>query len=361
MIRVVVAEDSPTARHLLVAMLESDAGLKVVGEASTGHEAVELVERLAPDLVTMDVEMPGLDGLSATREIMVRRPTPIIVVSSQAQERAVSLSFEATRAGALLVLPKPSSPSAADFAAQRAQLVAMAKAMAAVKVVRRWGAPVPVAMPPVAPVASSDGEPLRRRVRLVAIGASTGGPAALRDVLAALPPRFGAPVAVVQHIATGFVAGLATWLGRESGHPVRVAEEGEPLRAGHVYLAPDERHLRLALPDLRATLGSDAPVSGFRPSATALFESAAPLGGALVSVILTGMGSDGVTGLHAVRAAGGHVIAQDEASSIVWGMPREAVRAGLPHEVLPLAGIGPRIATLLAATMRASGAWGSPP
>lgn len=350
MIRVVVAEDSPTARQLLVAMLESDPGVRVVGEAATGRDAVELVERLAPDLVTMDVEMPGLDGLSATREIMVRRPTPIIVVSSQVQERSVALSFEATRAGALLVLPKPVSPADPDFPAQRAQLVAMAKAMAAVKVVRRWGAAPPAsAVRTPGPVAPP--EPLRRRVRLVAVAASTGGPAALRDVLAALPPRFGAPVVVVQHIATGFVQGLATWLARETGHGVHVAVEGAPLRAGHVYLAPDERHLRVAAPDglgARLTLADEPAIGGFRPSATPLFESAAAMGSGLLACILTGMGSDGVAGLHAVRAAGGHVIAQDEPSSVVWGMPREAVRAGVADEVLPLADIGPRIAALVA-------------
>lgn len=353
MIRVVVAEDSPTARQLLVAMLESDPGVRVVGEAATGRDAVELVERLAPDLVTMDVEMPGLDGLSATREIMVRRPTPIIVVSSQAQERSVALSFEATRAGALLVLPKPVSPADPDFPAQRAQLVAMAKAMAAVKVVRRWGAAPPAAAARTPTPGAMPLEPLRRRVRLVAVAASTGGPAALREVLAALPPRFGAPVVVVQHIATGFVQGLATWLARETGHGVHVAVEGAPLRAGHVYLAPDEHHLRVAALDglgARLTLADEPAIGGFRPSATPLFESAASMGSALLACILTGMGSDGVSGLYAVRAAGGHVIAQDEPSSVVWGMPREAVRAGVADEVLPLVDIGPRIAALVART-----------
>ena len=149
MIRVVVAEDSPTARHLLVAMLESDPELKVVGEANNGRQAVELVERLSPDLVTMDVEMPEIDGLAATQQIMMRRPTPIIVISSQVRERAVALSFEATRAGALLVLPKPESPGASGFEQQRSELVSMAKAMAAVKVVRRWGAPAPANAPRV--------------------------------------------------------------------------------------------------------------------------------------------------------------------------------------------------------------------
>jgi two-component system chemotaxis response regulator CheB len=344
-IRVVVAEDSPTARHLLVAMLESDPGLKVVGEATSGTQAVEMVERLSPDLVTMDVEMPGLDGLAATQEIMMRRPTPIIVVSSQARDRAIALSFEATRAGALLVLPKPESPTAAGFEAQRAELVSMAKAMAAVKVVRRWGGPVlPMERAPRV-------EGGRRAVRLVAVGASTGGPAALRELLVAMPPGTVPPIAIVQHIATGFVQGLATWLGGETRHQVRVASDGELALAGHVYLAPDERHLRVvddARGRLRLSLTDTPAVGGFRPSATPLFESAAALRGAALACILTGMGSDGVVGLRGVHAAGGRVLAQDEATSVVWGMPREAVRAGVVDEVLPLGEIGPRIAALAA-------------
>lgn len=347
MIRVVVAEDSPTARHLLVAMLESDPALKVVGEATNGRQAVEMVERLSPDLVTMDVEMPEVDGLAATQQIMMRRPTPIIVVSSLARERAVSLSFEATRAGALLVLPKPESPTASGFEGQRAELVAMAKAMAAVKVVRRWGAPAPVQRP--RPPAEGTRPAPARTIRLVAIAASTGGPAALREVLAALPPRFRVPVVVVQHIAPGFVQGLATWLASETRHPVRLATGGETAHIGHVYLAPDDHHLQVhanGYGPVRISLSEASPIGGFRPSATPLFESAAALGPEVLACILTGMGSDGVTGLHAVHAGGGRVLAQDEATSVVWGMPREAVRAGLADEVLPLAQIGPRIAEL---------------
>jgi two-component system, chemotaxis family, protein-glutamate methylesterase/glutaminase len=347
-IRIVVAEDSPTARHLLVAMLESDPELTVVGEASNGRQAVEMVERLSPDLVTMDVEMPEVDGLAATQQIMMRRPTPIIVISSLARERAVSLSFEATRAGALLVLPKPESPAASRFEAQRAELVAMAKAMAAVKVVRRWGAPSPAGSP-TRPEPARAAATMSRGIRLVAIAASTGGPAALRDVLGALPARFPVPVVVVQHIAPGFVNGLAAWLANETRHPVRLASDGEVARIGHVYIAPDDHHLQVlsnGFGPVRLSLVDAGAIGGFRPSATPMFESAAALGNELLACILTGMGSDGVTGLHAVHSAGGRVIAQDEATSVVWGMPREAVRAGLADEVLPLAQVGPRIAEL---------------
>jgi two-component system chemotaxis response regulator CheB len=168
-------------------------------------------------------------------------------------------------------------------------------------------------------------------------------------VLGALPARFGVPVVVVQHIATGFVHGLATWLSSETRHPVHLAIDGGAMRPGHVYLAPDERQLRVAIDTqgaLRLALVDGPAVGGFRPSATPLFESAAALRGDLLACILTGMGSDGVAGLRAVHAARGYVIAQDEASSVVWGMPREAERAGVADEVLPLRDIGPRIAAL---------------
>jgi two-component system chemotaxis response regulator CheB len=337
MIRVLVAEDSPTARALLVAMLESDPDIRVVGQAHTGSEAVEMAARLEPDLITMDVEMPEMDGLTATQRIMMRTPTPIIIISAQAKGRVAELGLDATRAGALLVLPKPSGPDAPDFAAQRSQLVAMAKAMAQVKVVRRWSPGLERQPRPMQTVARAPGtEP----ARLVAVGASTGGPAALHDILAALPASFAAPILVVQHIARGFVSALAHWLGTDSPLRVRVASDGEAARPGVVYLAPDDRHLGVRADpagSLHIALSRAEPLGGFRPSADWLFQSAAAAAGhGVLAVILTGMGDDGVEGLRAVRAAGGRVIAQDESTSVIYGMPREAVRAGVVHDVVAL-------------------------
>ena len=334
MIRVLVAEDSPTARQLLVTMLTSDPGITVVGEARNGAEAVEMAERLRPDLITMDVQMPVLDGLEATMRIVGKVPTPIIIVSSQANAGELELSLEATRAGALMVLPKPEGPHSARFREQQDHLVAMVKAMSDVKVVRRWGASTP-AKPHRAFVNSkpvqSTGQP-----RVVAIGASTGGPAALRDVLAAMPANFPIPILVVQHISKGFLGGLANWLAANTRLQVRVASSSDTARGGVVYLAPDDHHLGIR-EDGRIVLSSAPPVGSFRPSASRLFESAAEaFGGRMIAVILTGMGDDGVSGLRAVHAAGGLVIAQDEATSVVYGMPREAARAGVVRTVLPL-------------------------
>jgi two-component system chemotaxis response regulator CheB len=345
MIRVLVAEDSPTARRLLVEMLTSDPGITVVGEARNGLEAVEMAERLRPDLITMDVQMPELDGLEATMRIVGKVPTPIIIVSSQANASEVELSLEATRAGALMVLPKPEGPLSPRFREQQEQLVAMVKAMSDVKVVRRWGASTPakghraIGTPP-----SRSAE----RPRVIAIGASTGGPAALRDVFSVMPPNFSLPVLVVQHISKGFVNGLANWLAANTRLQVRVATASDVAKPGVVYLAPDDQHLGIR-EDGRIELTSGPPIGSFRPSATHLFQSAArAYGGRVTAVILTGMGDDGVTGLRAVHAAGGLVVAQDEASCVVYGMPREAVRAGVVTVVLPLSEIASRLVEVVA-------------
>jgi two-component system chemotaxis response regulator CheB len=293
----------------------------------------------------MDVEMPELDGLEATMRIVGKVPTPIIIVSSQANASEVELSLEATRAGALMVLPKPAGPTSPRFREQQAHLVAMVKAMSDVKVVRRWGASTPtraqrsLSVHPAHPA---------ERPRVLAIGASTGGPAALRDLLHALPANFPLPVLVVQHISKGFVNGLANWLGANTPLEVRVATESEMVRPQVVYLAPDDQHLGIR-EDGRIQLSNAPLIGSFRPSATHLFASAAAAyRSRMIALILTGMGDDGVTGLRAVHAAGGVVIAQDEATSIVYGMPREAARAGVVTATLALPQIAPYLVEAVA-------------
>lgn len=343
MIRVVVAEDSLTVRQLLVAILESDPEIRVVGQAKNGAEAVELTTSLKPDLVTMDVHMPVMDGFEATKEIMVHVPTPILIVSSSVSGRDVELSLNAMRAGALMVIGKPDISQSSRFDERPEGFVAMAKAMAQVKVVRHW-----VRRPRAAPAAPAQRMAPGAPVRLVAVVASTGGPAALQRILAALPGDFAVPILVVQHIATGFVGGLAEWLSASCNLRVKVAEHGEPALKRTVLLAPDDRQLGVG-PDGRVAVVDAPPVNGFRPSGTHLFASAAQAYGASVAaVILTGMGSDGVEGLKAVKAAGGRVLAQDEASSVVYGMPGEAVSAGVVDAVLAVDEMAPRLVGLLA-------------
>lgn len=342
MIRVLVVEDSSAARELLVSILSSDPQIEVVGEAVNGRQALELARRLHPDLICMDVHMPDMDGMSATREIMEQAPTRIVLVTSVHDPDEVQESLDAMQLGALTVIAKPEGPGSARFARERARLLSTVKAMATVQVVRRRMAPVAqrreTMLHPVPPPTS---------VEVVAIAASTGGPAALKEVLSGLPRRPRVPILVVQHIAAGFVGPFATWLASCSGLRARVAVHGERLEPATVYIAPDGAHLGV---DGRgaARLADIGPIGGFRPSASFLFESVGrAYGPTAAMVILTGMGSDGVPGLRTARATGSYVLAQDEATSVVYGMPREAVAAGLVHEVLPLPQIGPRLAELL--------------
>jgi two-component system chemotaxis response regulator CheB len=356
-IRVLVADDSPTSRALLVGLFASEPDFRVVGEATNGQEAVDMAERLAPDLITMDVQMPVMDGLEATKQIMVRSPRPIIIVSTTARDHEVKLSLEATLAGALMVLPKPEGPTSPGFEYDRRQIVSMARAMSQVKVVRRHGAMSPYAVntPPSSRVAHTPRSAARAvaaaaDVRLVAIAASTGGPAAIRTILAGLPRSFPVPILIVQHIARGFTSGLAHWLAGDTALHVKLAELGERANPGSVYIAPDELHIGCRLDkanDIRILLDNAPAVGAFRPSANYLFRSIAEsLGARALSVILTGMGDDGIAGLRAAKAAGGRVIAQDEESSVIFGMPREAARAGVVDYVVGLNSIARRLVEL---------------
>jgi two-component system chemotaxis response regulator CheB len=335
-IRVLVAEDSPTTRAMFVDLFENADGFAVAGEAQNGAEAIEQAIALSPDLIVMDVHMPIVDGLDATKEIMRQVPTPILMVSASSNVADVSLGLSATQAGALMLLEKPSHDRE-----ELRSFLGMAKAMAAVKVVRRWSS-APKWTPRSTPAATR----LQRGYQLVAIGTSTGGPAALHRILIDLPRDFPAPILVVQHMSRGFIDGLARWLSANVELKVVVASDGDLLAPGTVYLGPDNRHIGTA--DRRIVLSSEAPNNGFRPSIDNLFDSCArAYGPALVAVMLTGMGQDGVNGLETVKARGGRILAQDEESSVVYGMAQVAVERGLVDEVYPLDLIGRRLRDLV--------------
>ena len=344
-LRVLIAEDSPTTRALLTAILAGDAEIEVVGAACTGVEAVEMASRMRPDVVTMDIDMPEMNGLVATQRIMAEAPTPIVIISSTVRGRETQLSLDATAAGALCVIAKPESPLAPAFDDQARELLATVKAMAGVKVVRRWMRSGPVSTP--VPFSRS-GWTQKERVRIVAIAASTGGPAVLYDILGRMPANFAVPILVVQHMAHGFVGAFATWLDGGCGLRVQVAAHGTPLRGGTVYVAPDGAHLGVTARDA-VEVRPGAPVGGFLPSATCLFESVSKrYGRSAAGVILTGMGGDGVAGLRRLHATGAPVLAQDEESSVIYGMPGEAVRAGVVTEVLSPRSIADRLMTFAA-------------
>jgi two-component system, chemotaxis family, protein-glutamate methylesterase/glutaminase len=339
MIRVVVADDSATARQMLRAILEHDGDVQVVAEAQNGMEAVRLVEEHRPDLVIMDVHMPVADGIEATKEIMMRAPTPILIVSAVTQ-RDVDLSLSATRAGALMALAKPQGPSAPHFEESATELLSMARAMSQVKVVRRWSASAQTPRPMTR----------RRRPRaapeIVAMAASTGGPAAFMRVLMELPQTFPVPILLVQHIARDFAAGFADWLGSSCALRVRLARDGEEPQPGVVHVAPDDLHLGVR--HGRISLSHEPPIGGFRPSATHLFRSAGQhYGSRMIGVVLTGMGSDGADGLAEAHDAGASVIAQDEATSVVYGMAQEAVRRNAVDWVMPIEQIAARLVELV--------------
>jgi two-component system chemotaxis response regulator CheB len=342
MIRVLVVDDSPTLRQLIRSILESDPELQVVGQACNGEEAIALCHRLEPDIITTDICMPKMDGFQATRHIMAKSPRPILVLTSTKSDLELGISSKALEAGALMVVGKPHGLPGEDPKAD--QLIAQVKAMAGVKVVtRRWRLekkkPAPLRREPA--LTPSPGP-----VRLIAIGASTGGPPALQAILSQLPADL--PVAVVQHISPGFVQGLARWLNETTPLRVKVAENGEILQPGTVYLAPDDRHL-LVTAGGQARLRASPLVGGHRPSATVLFQSVAQnYGSAAVGVLLTGMGKDGAQGFKALHEAGAHTIAQDEATCVVFGMPKEAIALGAVEEVLPLEQIGARLGALMA-------------
>ncbi len=336
--RVLIAEDSATVRQLLVEILCSDRDVQVVGEAINGVEVVAMTKKLRPDIVTMDVRMPLMDGFEATKQIMIEVPTPIVIVSASLDVRDVEVSMHALRAGALTVIAKPVGPSAPDFAEACLHFLSTVKAMSQVKVVRHWpqrgGGERWAAEPRTDPALPA---------MVVALSASTGGPSALCKILSSLPGDFPIPILVVQHIAHGFVSGFTSWLTTNVALRAKVAEAGEPSQPRTIYVAPDDRHLGVG--DDRTLLVSSAPpLCGFRPSASFLFESVARVfGRSTLAIVLTGMGEDGLEGLRAVRQAGGQIFAQDEPTSVVFGMPGAAVAAGLADATLPLDSIGERI------------------
>ena len=339
-IRALVAHGSTSDRARLTTLLRGDPAITVIGEAASVSQVIAMAKRHSPHVVAIGVHLPADGGLAATRRIMVEAPTPIVIVADDADAMQARMSVSALHAGALAVIPKPwmSDRSVPEQEAQ--QFVSTIKALSQVKVIHhRHERQLPV-VPAV--------QPSRRHgpVRIVAMAASTGGPGALQELLSALPASFPAPILVVQHMAPGFVQGLAAQLDAVCALEVRVASHGDPLLPQSVLMAPDGHHLRVSERS-RIVLSREDPVSGFRPSATVLFESVATVfGPSAAHVILTGMGRDGVAGLTVAHARGGRIIAQDQATSVVFGMPGEAVNAGVVDVVVPLAAIADELVAL---------------
>ncbi len=326
MIRVLLVDDSPSVRAVLRRFFSRTRDVRVVGEAGDGEQAVQAVIDLQPHVIVMDLQMPVMDGYVATERIMAVRPTPIVVLSSRANRNQMQTAFEAMRRGALEVLPKPEDTASWQQLAE--SLPEMVRTVAAAQAAPR--SPRQRAVRPAALAAAP------RELRWVAIGASTGGPAAIRELLAEMPANAPVGFLIVQHIASGFELGFADWLNKEFPFDVRLAQDGEVLRAGAVRLAPGGSHLHLEQDGVLRLDSDTPPRRGHRPSVDEMFLScAAHCPREVAAVLMTGMGTDGVEGLLALRRAGGVTLVQDEASSVVFGMPRVALEKGASDVALP--------------------------
>jgi two-component system chemotaxis response regulator CheB len=353
-LRVLVVDDSLTIRRRFCDILTADPELEVIGEAEDGKRAIELCEQLRPDVITLDMVMPVMSGLTATEYIMAYMPTPILIVSASMNRGELFKTYDALAAGAIDVLEKPTVDDV-DGTWERRFVVAV-RLIARIKVIthlraRLGGTERAVAAVPeqaMPPTSKRHDRPRSRRYGVVALGASTGGPAAIVTVLRALPAGLRVPVFFVLHIDEPFGAAFAEWLGHQTPHRVAYARDRDAIDSlrGQVIMAPPGRHLTIG--GGRLCLTTDPPRHSCRPSVDALFESLAMDRGAeVLACLLTGMGRDGAAGLLAIRRAGGFTLAQDESTSVIYGMPREAVLLDAAKMVLPLDQIGPQIVELL--------------
>lgn len=331
-INVLVAEDSKVTRILLVHLLESDPLIRVIGAVSDGQAALDFVKENKPDVVLMDIHMPRLDGFEATRWIMETQPVPIVICSATTDTKDTVTAFRSMEAGAVACIEKPVGREHADFEEMATNLVQTVKLMSEVRVVRRWPRSRPARVPSGL---SMELKPAPAPIELIGIGASTGGPPLLQTILAGLPKDFPVPILIVQHIAHGFLPGLAEWLDQTTGFRVHVASYGSRPLTGHVYLAPDDFHMGISTSG-QIRLTKEAPENGLRPAVSYLFRSLAEVCGRnALGVLLSGMGKDGAAELKLMKDQGAITIAQDYESSVVHGMPGAAIELGGATHVLP--------------------------
>jgi two-component system chemotaxis response regulator CheB len=350
-IRILVVDDSAVIRGLITRLLESDPELAVVGSVGNGQQAIATLRRTNIDVVVLDIEMPVMDGLTALPLMLEAAPHARIIMASTLTKRNAQISLKALQAGAADYVAKPTSTAeihaAQDF---RRELVEKVKALGAAGRKRRVDRgetattdlpfrPVPGAARPARSGAVALRPAAQRPPEIIAIGSSTGGPQALMTALAKFPASIRLPIVITQHMPATFTSILAEHLGRASGWPTAEAVEGEPVRAGRIYVAPGDFHMKVATENgarvIRLT--KEPPENFCRPAVDPMFRSVAQAYGAgVLAVVLTGMGSDGAKGARAIVDAGGAVIAQDEATSVVWGMPGSAANAGVCSAVLPL-------------------------
>jgi two-component system chemotaxis response regulator CheB len=339
MIRLLITEDSPSIAEVLKAILKVVDDIEIVGWARNGKESIKLTERLKPDVILMDITMPIMDGLEATRVIMNKMPTPILILSSLIKDDS-SISFEALRAGALDIMEKPALQLISSDQHYEEELIRKIKIVSNVH-------PIHLINSHEKGCLNNRSVKVPRENRILAIGASTGGPPAICNILKKFVPGFPLPILVVQHICNGFTQGLVSWLRRNCSIKIKLAENGETVSEGVAYFAADDFHLGVDMYH-RIILSKEKPIGGHRPSVDFMMEHvASSYKEGSIAIILTGMGNDGTEGLRAVKKQGGKIIVQDEKSSIVFGMPKSAIDAGLADKVCPLKKIPAEILKLL--------------
>lgn len=344
-IKVLLVEDSPVATLLLQKIINASPDVKIVGCAKTGVEGLELVQKLNPDVICTDLHMPKMNGLEFTKQVMANFPKPILVISASVQEEDTKHVFDVLNAGAVDIFPKPRTGQSSDYDAISQPLLAKIRVLSGIKVFRRK-LPSSPAFTPSPSTFSGDNQVKNyfgNKVEMVAIGTSTGGPQVLAEILGKIPANFSVPIVCVQHISAGFLGGLVDWLNNNCQLKVKVAMTGEKPQAGYLYFPPEKHHLEFDRSG-RFFCSSGLPVDGHCPSVTVTFNSCANVFGKnAIGVLLTGMGKDGAQGLLSMYQKGAYTIAQDEASSIVFGMPGEAVRLGAARKVMPSSSIASQI------------------
>jgi len=349
-----VVDDSAVVRGFIVRILQSDSTIELVATCSNGQSAVHQVARAKPDVVILDIEMPVMDGLTALPKLLAADPDTRVIMASTLTQKNAEVSLEAMALGAADYIPKPVASQLNGNDNFQRDLLAKIAALGRRRQDRAHVATIPAAVPRKPPAFALRNVP-PRDPRIVAIGSSTGGPQALLTLLKSLSPDCSVPIVIAQHMPATFTTVLAQHIERTAGRPCREAVHGEAIAPGRIYLAPGDFHFELARDGtaLKAQLNKTPPQNFCRPSVNPLFCSVARLFGAqAVAIMLTGMGSDGLDGTREIAGAGGAVIAQDEASSVVWGMPGAIANAGLCSAVLPLTGIAPHLISLFARSRR---------
>ena len=331
-IKVLVVDDSPSVLDLLTYILNSDPKIEVIGTALTGKRALKFLESNKPDVITMDMAMPEMDGLEATRIIMESDPIPIIIVSASWSPSEVSDTYRALEAGAVSIMAKPRGIGHPDHNWMAIELISAVKTMSEVKLVRRWSKKQKGKEEPVEEVPGKEYK--KTEIKVIAMGASTGGPPVIHTILSRLPKNLPVPMLIVQHIARGFLEGFKDWLVKSTGYPIHVATNREKLIPGLCYIAPSDFQMEVTA-NGAIQLNNCDPASILCPSVSCLFQSVAEsYGENAMGILLTGMGKDGARELKLMRDKGAITIAQDEISSIIYGMPGEAAKIGAAQYML---------------------------